>query len=458
MNAVNQTLDIADRLREGIENGLFDAQATERAEAFISRLKSPVRVAVMGHRRSGKSSLVNVLAGAPILPDGLPLPTLQATHGDVEKTVCTYPNGTKKTFPTVVPADLVSGDPIYIEMVRPLNALRTVSLLEVVMDGTLQERAKALAWAAKRCDIALWCTSEFDAEERALWGSLPAGLKSHAFLVLTRADTLGDTDAIKARLAEVSSAAKNAFFQVRPIASNMALNAIKPDGRIDTDGFTRSGAKALVGDVLQKVKQGRQGVRDAAEAFFQPYSPTPEAETQPEATTEELAKPAVEPVATEPVAKEPVAKDVRKAPEDLDVRAADSAPSPTDDDFVFVSEKSKKPAKSKPLAPELRQSIQSVITYISDRGIELATDVRAGGDKAAPDVMAGLLDDAIWLTEFLSDPAFSNETAVDPIKNTAHDIADLIQLMEMEKSPAATIDAVCLVLQIKRDMRVLLAA
>ena len=70
-------IGVEDRLRHALQAGHLTGKQEARGEALLSRLVSPVRVAVLGQRRSGKTSVFNVLAGSVVLPSDLRLPTAQ---------------------------------------------------------------------------------------------------------------------------------------------------------------------------------------------------------------------------------------------------------------------------------------------------------------------------------------------------------------------------------------------
>ncbi|MEO0830359.1 MAG: hypothetical protein AAFY03_07835, partial [Pseudomonadota bacterium] len=173
---------VEERLRAALNGGHLGLKATERAERLLSRLTSPVRLAVMGPRGAGKSSLLNVLAGSDVVPVDIKLPTLQLTWNEEAETRCTYADGSKKTFISPKARDLARDAPIFIEMERPLDVLQQVAMLEVVMSGNINDQARAVTWATQRCDIIVWCTQEFNEEEQSLWSRVPEAMRQHAFL------------------------------------------------------------------------------------------------------------------------------------------------------------------------------------------------------------------------------------------------------------------------------------
>lgn len=494
--AVTQT-DVANRLRQAIELGHLTGDAVERGEAIISRLKSPVRVAVMGPRRAGKSSILNVLAGAMVLPDALPLPTVQLVFDDKNATTLTYPNKTKKTIADAAPADFVTGDPIFIEMTRNLPALRDISLLEVVMDGDANKKLRAMTWASQRCDIALWCAPDFTSEDAKLWDHMPDGLKRRAFFVLTNADKLGGADGVRAKITGLQSAIDGRFQSVRPVAASIAVGALLADGRIEPQGFQRSGAKALLASVLEVVEMGRKTVRQAGEDLLSAEARSVPVEPEPTAPkVESKAEPVVE---VEPKEEpKPVTEDTSSAPKDVKseehaeakpavpekqaatdgssdvirnvLSQAINAPekqskvdsNPTPDDFVFSSgsteadDEAKDDQEDEGLTEQQRAALFGVVEKLSTNAAHHSRTLSEKGDAGRDEIMSGFLEDALWVSETLSDGDLDGAEEIGALRTTVDDVTDLIQLMEMENNKNATVDAACLLLQVKRDVETML--
>lgn len=438
--------EVADRLRDVLEADYLNDDLTDRAEALLSRLASPIRLAVMGPRRTGKSTLFNVMAGAPVLPAGEPLPTAQLMHGDGAETICTYGNGDRRTFGAATAEELSNPYPIFIEMTRNLPALKRVALVEVVMDGSFEEKEKAMAWAMKRCDLVLWCTSEFGPDERTLWADAPDAMKQHSFLVLTKADQLGGKSEIVDRLSELKNLSDGQFSAIRPVSSNAALKALQ--GSVDKDALQKSGAQSLISGVLSEMEKGRAAIRDAALKLIA---------DNPQETEDDVAD------------LSDIMADVEKAPE---VSLEDELSAIEEEFSDIVAEEVSETENNAPekavsvavapgsdtISKETRESLESVITYLNDRGNEFLAKLEADEKSGLDYVMQSLLDDAIWLTDFLAEPFHSEDPPIADLRRTATDTADLIQLMEMERNDSATVDATCLILQVKREMQGLLAA
>ena len=467
---------VEERLRAALNGGHLGTQATERAERLLSRLTSPVRLAVLGPRGIGKSTLVNVLAGSDVIPVDVKLPTVQLTWAAEADTNCTYADGTKRSFVAPKARDLSRDNPIFIEMERPLPSLQKVALLEVVMSANINDQIKAVTWATERCDIALWCTQDFDEDEQALWARVPDSVRRHAFLVLTRADLPPMRQNIPGHMARLREVSKGGFKLVRPIASGLALEALAAD---DADALKRSGATALMEAVESEVESGQQTIRDAAEVLLtkaslenDPDRPTskPTAAASDKlkaaladrsaATAARIAEAARAASSGAPKPKSSPARAKSKSfrPKSAAAKRPRSTPKPT-------STPAPEPAAPVPetqvAAPTLSEAGQATAEGLAKKlaqfGATHLETLREHPEDGGETVMAGVVDEAMGLTDDLDALSEADAEIFEPVRTMIEDAADLVQLMQMEQSETATADAVCLLLQVKRKIDTLRA-
>ncbi len=584
-----EAVSVEDRLRTALSTGKLDAGQAARAEALLSRLVSPVRVAVLGRRRSGKSSVLNLLAGEAVVPLGASLPTALVSWGETPATTCTYADQTRKTFADASDAELARGQPVFIAIQRNLPTLRRVALLELVMDGAPSDQARALAWASARCDIAIWCTRDFDPVEQSLWAAMPAPLKKHAIMVLTHPDALEEPEERKAHLAHMQDEATGNFYATLPVDARAALSALAADATAEADAFAQSGAQAFLDAVSGKVDAGYNRVRDVAQSLldevvlnvaraFRPESidvppkgvsgaPSPEATsgdqaaqtpardktgfgppayvppiamTPPRATIHKsasagplhapraphivardappdpapagaasgpVAAEAAAPAVPEASAPEPTAPAVPEAttpqpaaPETaapatasgkitaIHDRASAAEGSPAEGPLALSTATETLPAEpatdatppdvpegalgaaspmSVPVAEQSapvrlsdagRETVQEAIVYLAKRGESWGKVARRNYEAASRQIMEEVLGDAEWLLSYLNDPFEDDEALIAPCRDMVADIVDLVQLMEIERTDMATIDAVCLLVQARRRLEALAAA
>jgi len=499
----NQSLGdrVQSELKQAVLSGLLPDSEREKAENLLERLQKPVRVAILGMPAAGKSRLLNLLVGKDLIPDGVHLPTMQLSYGETETAVCTLADGSKEAF-QVVDADMIAGlSPVYVELQMPLPALRKISILEVVAPDDTNAVHRASQWASKRLDVALWVTRGFTEPEQRIWATMPDLVKDHAFCMVTHADVLKSQGLFDAAIGAITATASNDFAAILPIATNQALSARLADGSVDKNAMRESGGSALISAVLKQVDLGRQSAVDFGEVFLLQHAdllaapadaPVEETPTAPEPEVAETPEPPVaEPESTAVTAQEvtaepepeiaqppepkapPIPKAAPKAaPRDAISRlreiaerksvsrdlAAEEAPAPAE---VSAAEAPKeKPAQTagKPLQDATREAYEHVIAYLEARGTELASKLDADSQDGPVEVMRLAVDQVQWICDYLNDNGDEADHSLRRARDAAFDAADMVQLMQMEKQGNAAVEAVTLMLQIKRELQADLAA
>lgn len=252
-------------------------EARQTADALLKRMQTVTRVTLLGRPGSGKSEVLNLLAGARIVPPALTLCTLHLVYGEAERTTVTLRDGSNLTMDGALDLGRVAAmQPVFLKVEAPLPALAKISILEVVTSVDRMEQIRAVNWASKQTDIAIWCTEDYDPTEQALWDNMPDAIKDHAILLRTRMDLMGtDRDA---RLRELTRDAGVDFAHVLPISATEA-QAAKPDGgAVDKPRLKASGAMTLISTILRKIEQGRQHAVDQAAILLHTHKDNPTAD------------------------------------------------------------------------------------------------------------------------------------------------------------------------------------
>ena len=459
----NQSLGnrVQSELEQAVAGGLLPDYIQEKAEKLLARLQQPVRLALMGMPGSGKSTLMNLLVGSDIMKEGIRLPTLQLSYGDTAQTVCTLPDGSKTTVDSADPATIAGLSPVFVEMQLPLPALRKISILEVVAPNEQDAVHRASQWAAKRCDVALWCTRGFIDAEQQIWAPMSDTIKDHAFCMMTRADTLKADGLLETALGAVSAAAKDEFNQVLPIGTKQAIAARRADGTVDKEMMRESGGLALISAVLKQVDQGRQSAVDMADILLHQHADVLAAPAPSQAAPEPA------PVAAPPPAEPDTAVEVAEPAPDAVTRlreiAAQKAAARQQEQAPAAPVQEtpvQQPATAEvtSLKPATRAVYQQVIDYIEDQGYGLSAALDDMGDSAPSEVIAMTVEHIQWLCGYLNENGDESDQQLLRVRNTAYDAADMVQLMQMEKRDSAALEAVSLMLQIKRELQADLAA
>ncbi|MEE4118979.1 MAG: hypothetical protein V2I65_08185 [Paracoccaceae bacterium] len=236
----------AAQLRALISTGGLPVRAAERAEALLSRLQAPVRVALVGPEAAGRGAGLAALAGDETLADLLDLPgrpPLELRWGAEARVVLRLGCGAPVEGVDLVEA-MADPEAALVTVERPLPALRRITLTDLVTEPSADDLLAALAWAARRADVAVWWSHGFGLDERAAWRSAPARLRDHGFLVL---------DGAGAEARQAAAAASDDFL------------------RVIFSGHGEPAGPRLAAEVLHHVALGRQADADAALLFLQSH-------------------------------------------------------------------------------------------------------------------------------------------------------------------------------------------
>jgi hypothetical protein len=261
-------LTVAQRLGHLLDRGLLPAGGpAEAAERLIERLERPARIALLGLPGAGKSAVLNLLAGTVVVPETLRLPTIIVQHGAVARMLCTLADGRAETVPGSDLSQVMALNPAMVTLEMDIGALKVISLLEVSAGPMEAEQRRAAAWASKRADIVIWCTTSYLPKEQVVWESMPDAVKDNGFLFLTKVDLLGSREAAAGMLERVELRAGEEFRQVLSISAKQARAAIKPGG-MDRDLFRDSGAAAVISTIKTRVQMARRADTDMAELLL----------------------------------------------------------------------------------------------------------------------------------------------------------------------------------------------
>ncbi|MEM6593355.1 MAG: hypothetical protein AAF672_01110 [Pseudomonadota bacterium] len=431
MTAQGEVQEAQHDLKNAIAGGKLSPPLQQRAEALLQRIERPFRLSIMGLPGSGKSTLLNLLLGANIIPDGIRLPTLQLSHAQTPSIRCTLGDGSSRELDGDDLSALSDLKPAFAQVFLPLPALSRLSMMEVVAGADPSEQTRAIQWASKRTDIALWCSAgRFDEHEEDLWCYAPESIQDHAFLMLTHADSPATHGDARARLSQARSHGQDYFKNILPIGTKSAVAARKTDGSVDKEALRGSGGMALISAILKDVDAARESAVDQAHIFLRQVDFS--GSTKPQTTVLETPKP-------------PVEKEKAKTSQK-------------------TVEQSKPPVKQ----PEKKEP-QLAYMAESRAAVEIAVEqLHAEGSVMLESLQAGSLDDITvietcvdtikWLDEYLSNSGVANDPLYAKTCEVAIDAADLIQLIQLEPGDGVAADALSLMVQLKQDLQCNLAA
>jgi GTPase Era involved in 16S rRNA processing len=161
----------------------------------------PVRVAVIGEFNSGKTTLVNALLGASVLPTSFIAHTAYPTvvRFASKPSLSAEVAGRRRVAFAWDELDGAPAQHIHrLHVGMPLDRLRTLQVIDTpglgLGDRLLEERTLR---ACRRADMVIWCTpamQAWKASELHAWLTLPRSLRQRGILAVTFVDTLNCPD------------------------------------------------------------------------------------------------------------------------------------------------------------------------------------------------------------------------------------------------------------------------
>ncbi len=435
-----QTAEVVARLARIEQSGLLPPSVAVRAGRMRVALERPVRVTVFGLPATGKSAVVNVLAGACVTT-GLPgLPTTEIVGAAERATELTLGDGRRLRHDRAPTAEDLALQPVFLRLSLPdAPGLARLSLLEVVTDGSPADLAAAIRWALPRTDIALWCTGRLSDADRLAWAAAPDEIKDHAVLVLTGAK--GPVPAGR----PIRSGLPEGFRAAWPLWCDRLDAAL---ATADAAALAASGATALARAVEDMARAGRLADIEAALlvlARFEPPDWRPAPDRPPGDAFAGAGEPApvsgsgTAPSADTPAAT-PAAEPAAVAEAAAGVRPGGGAGGATAHD------------RSRAVAAVLHLRGQAAALLA-----DVAPDLDAGGRAAtawAAEVLGRCAALAGELSEILQPDELDlpgEDDGLADLRAAVDEVADLSVLLQIEGGPSQAADAVALVCQLRRD-------
>jgi len=448
MANVDDELTVAQRLGRLLDRGLLPAGGpAEAAERLIERLERPARVALLGLPGSGKSAILNLLAGTIVVPETLRLPTIIVQHGPEPRMLCTLSDGRTQIIRGDNLEQSLSLSPAMITLELDLPALKVISLLEVAAGPQDVDQRRAALWAGKRADILIWCTTSYLPKEQLVWEGMPDAFKDNGFLLLTKVDLLGGREAAVGMHYRVEQRAGGEFRQVLSISAKEARAAMPLGGQVDRDRFRESGAGAVISTIKTRVQSARRADTDTAELILARQAGPGEESSRRGYEKPPIEKPLVEvPIAlvrTSGPERHPLTVVAKLPPEEVTPARTEQMPLPAD---VPKPEGHAKPEAPVEILAELEPTDPAVPTLDASPGVELNVE---------PEVQLDRMDKEVSSRESEVDPVEGFVARIDPEADPSKDsepnieiVAETPSLNEivLESDPANLIDLECTVL------------
>lgn len=244
---------IVARLQEAVASEQLSAPARSQAQGMLTRLRRGVRIVIVGPQGSGKSDLCSLLLAADLADVPPQVAARLFVKGSDPVGVDTLETSVGQMWRARLPGDL----------------LTHMQVLEIAGSRDPAVHAARVRWALSEADMALWCGSDFDAVDAALWSEVPDALKDHSFLVLTGADLLADAGVLKDRIAALQAVAAEEFHSLFPTTTKSGRDSLRQQGCLPDAQVQSSGVKALTETLCKLAASGRQADLDGALLFLQ---------------------------------------------------------------------------------------------------------------------------------------------------------------------------------------------
>lgn len=394
MTALGPIDDVALRLKSLVASGDHPLRTTERAEKLLERLTAPVRIALLGVAGAERTRVMHALAGISEAASTPSAIPMELCYGDAEEATITLSDGS-------VLKQVGSFQPathpeaVFVSQRRALPALTSISLIDVAAEPTVEDQRAAMNWAMSRTDIALWISPTFSDVEMQIWTKAPDDIKDHAYLVLTGRPDGPDPAFLNQHADRVRKLMQHEFREVVSIGHRVGA---------ETPTLIGDGVAALQKRIRGHVDAGRQADADGALMFLN----------------------SLDRVRSRPViASRPVLPEKTKV---------DPEPS------------------------ELYELYASAFTYLRDRAGQLLATIRSGDAPNPLDVLSHCGQTLTGLSGILEQYDEDAPTSLATLAEMLSEGEELVVLLGLEDGEAPKIDAVSLLLQLRREFEARLAA
>ena len=421
MNQAIRINPVIDRLENILARGDIPAPYDRWGARLLAHLTKPVQVVVTGLAGSGKSTLIGMMSAQPVIGQHLEVPIIELAYGEKERTLFERQDGSMASFPGFLKDCKCPQDSIRARQELPDTKLISQTFVEIGLSGDLAQKRAILSSACERADIIIWCSQEFSEEEQHLWASVPDQIKDHSFLVLTMADRQLMRDVLSKNIARLESIVADEFMGLYPVATIQGIAAQTSGEGLNQALWTSSGGKHLMEPVLRQIKQGRGADVDQARIFLNRLA----------ARTPEV---------------------------DVEGREAPQMPDPIAIDGPDTKEKSEAATRADDLAVnDVAPDAQSVallseaIDMLQQRACEMLDETGHNDDLDAGAIL-NRCTEAMSSLAGLLDTAPVNDPTAQGVREDVQEGEEMLMLFQLEYSEEAALDAVTLLLQMRKEL------
>ncbi|MCZ0811705.1 MAG: hypothetical protein ACQEVT_00430 [Pseudomonadota bacterium] len=256
------------RLETVLETSDVPAPYHRWGARLLSHLRKPVQVVVTGLPGSGKTALLNMLAGKNVLGAKNGAEVSEIAHGSDARTLFEQRDGSVSQIAGLARDAVWPQDVRRVRQELPDPELARRSLIEIGLPAHPDAQITRLQEIVAQADIILWCTDGFTAAEQRLWSAVPDPIKDHSLLVVTMADRQMMRGVLGQTIAALDPIVAEEFLGLYPVATMQGLSALTAGDGVDGDLWASSGGRALSQCIAHQVELGRSSDVDQAQLLL----------------------------------------------------------------------------------------------------------------------------------------------------------------------------------------------
>ena len=426
MNSAIRTNPVVDRLEHILSHDDVPAPYDRWGARLLTHLTRPVQVVVTGLAGSGKSARVEMMSAQPVIGHRLDVPVTELVYGETEQALFEKRDGS-----------IISAGGLLKDCDCPENAIRARqelpdpnllahNFVEIGLSGSPDQKRAALDSVIAHGDIIIWCSQSFSEEEQHLWATVPDQIKDHSFLVLTMADRQLMRGVLSQNIARLEPIVADEFMGLYPVATIQGITALTTGDGVDQALWNSSGGKQLMAPVLKQIKQGRTADVDQARVFLDRL-----ALRAPEGEHESLAPP-----------QGPIANAV-----EVSNTTANSG-------FVaVVDDAAEDTLGAQDIAGDTRAAelLSKAVDMLQQHATKMLNDVNQGDDLDSDAILCGCTEAMSSLAGLL-DMGQAEDPATRDLREDVQEGEEMLMLFQLERGEEAALDAVTLLLQIRKEL------
>lgn len=416
MNTAEQLDPVIDRLGHVLDRGNLPPPYARCGARLLSLLTRPVQVVVTGFAGSGKTKLIEMMSAHPDVGHDQSAPVFELSYGDTEQVLIERADGSVSMVHGLLKQCEIPRDALRVRQELPDPNLVQQDYIEIGLGSTEPERQSALEAVIARADLVIWCSQDFAQEEQRLWSTVPDHIKDHSVLALTKADQLLMRDVLNDNIARLEPIVNDEFLGLFPVATIQGVTAQAGAEQVNDPLWAASGGKSLMQLVSRHIRHGRTADIDQARVFLdrlalkmpqdaEQHSEIPKAMPKPVSATETYTAKAFQSEAS-PYEEARDETTIGLLSEAVDVLQRHAGQ-------MFDALDESEDVDSKAIIDCCSDAIRSVSNLLG-----------SGPDDAATDALQGDLQDG----------------------------EEMLMLFQLERGEDAAVDAVALVLQLRKEL------